>query len=97
MRQKQPRQIYKDALGNPGIENETEEFINSWKIFDERCEAINEKLKLRVFKIYSYITRGEQGIKSSEIGLRDFFEKMSMTDPDGEEIVFQNKIPKYSL
>ena len=26
-----------------------------------------------------------------------FFEKMSMTDPDGEEIVFQNKIPKYSL
>lgn len=28
---------------------------------------------------------------------RDFFEKMSMTDPDGEEIVFQNKIPKYSL
>ena len=26
---------------------------------------------------------------------RDFFEKMSMTDPDGEEIVFQNKIPKY--
>ena len=24
-------------------------------------------------------------------------EKMSMTDPDGEEIVFQNKIPKYSL
>ena len=56
-------------------ENETEEFINSWKIFDERCEAINEKLKLRVFKIYSYITRGEQGIKSSEIGLRDFLKK----------------------
>ena len=28
---------------------------------------------------------------------RDFFDKMSMTDPDGEEIVFQNKIPKYSL
>ena len=26
-----------------------------------------------------------------------FFEKMSTTDPDGEEIVFQNKIPKYSL
>lgn len=26
-----------------------------------------------------------------------FFEKMSMTDPDGEEIVFQNKLPEYSL
>ena len=40
-------------------ENETEEFINSWKIFDERCEATNEKLKLRVFKIYSYIRRNQ--------------------------------------
>lgn len=57
-------------------ENKTVEFIELWKNFDERCEAIDDKLKLRAFKIYSYITRGEQGIKSSEIGLRDFFEKM---------------------
>lgn len=56
--------------------NETDEFISLWKEFDERCEAIDDKLKFRAFKIYSYITRGEQGIKSSEIGLRDFFEKM---------------------
>lgn len=56
--------------------NETEEFIKLWKIFDERCEVIDEKLKFRSFKVYSYILRGEQGIKSSEIGLRDFFEKM---------------------
>ena len=28
---------------------------------------------------------------------RDFFEKMRMTYPEVEEIVFQNKIPKYSL
>lgn len=57
-------------------ENEADEFIKLWKIFDERCEAIDNKLKLRAFRIYSYITRGKQGIKSSEIGLRDFFEKM---------------------
>lgn len=57
-------------------DNETEKFIKLWKDFDERCEAIDDKLKLRAFRIYSYITRGEQGIKSSEIGLRDFFEKM---------------------
>lgn len=56
--------------------NEQDTFVELWKFFDERCEAIDDKLKLRAFKIYSYITRGEQGIKSSEIGLRDFFEKM---------------------
>lgn len=56
--------------------NQENEFIELWKNFDERCDAVDDKLKLRVFRIYSYITRGEQGIKSSEIGLRDFFEKM---------------------
>lgn len=55
--------------------NEQDTFVELWKSFDERCEAIDDKLKLRAFKIYSYMTRGEQGIKSSEIGLRDFFEK----------------------
>lgn len=56
--------------------NEQDTFVELWKFFDERCEAIDDKLKLRAFKIYSYIIRGEEGIKSSEIGLRDFFEKM---------------------
>jgi uncharacterized protein with ParB-like and HNH nuclease domain len=56
-------------------DNQENEFIELWKNFDERCEAVDDKLKLRVFRIYSYITRGKEGIKSSEIGLRDFFEK----------------------
>lgn len=57
-------------------DNEQNSFVNLWKDFEERCEIIDDKLKLRVFRVYSYITRGEQGVKSSEIGLRDFFEKM---------------------
>lgn len=57
-------------------DEEQDTFVELWKSFDERCEATDDKLKLRAFKIYSYIIRGEQGIKSSEIGLRDFFEKM---------------------
>lgn len=57
-------------------DDEQDTFIELWKAFDERCEVIDDKLKLRAFKIYSYIVRAEQGIKSSEIGLRDFFEKL---------------------
>lgn len=60
-------------------ENDTQEFIQLWKSFEERCDELDNtkerKLKIRVFKIYSYIIRGEKGIKSSEIGLRDFFDK----------------------
>lgn len=57
----------------------TEDFNEKWNEFEERCDYIDDntdnKLKLRVFRIYSYLIRGENGIKSSEIGLRDFFEK----------------------
>ncbi len=56
-------------------DNEQEIFVELWKSFDERCEAIDDKLKLRAFRIYSYMLRGKEGIKSSEIGLREFFEK----------------------
>ncbi len=56
-------------------ENEQGIFVELWKSFDERCDAIDDKLIVRAFRIYSYIIRGKQGIKSSEIGLRDFFEK----------------------
>lgn len=65
-------------------DSEQEIFVGLWKSFDERCEAIDDKLKLRAFRIYSYMIRGEQGIKSSEIGLRDFFEK-------GEHSPFKKK------
>lgn len=57
-------------------EGQTDNFIALWKSFDERCDEL-EISKIRVFKIYSYIIRGKEAIKSSEIGLRDFFEKMS--------------------
>ena len=60
-------------------DNEQDDFVELWKSFDERCEAMDDKLKLRAFRIYSYMVRGESGIKSSEIGLRDFFEKSEYT------------------
>jgi hypothetical protein len=60
--------------------NESSEFIELWKAFDEKCNDLDNskdnKLKLRIFRIYSYMIRGQEGIKGSEIGLRDFFNKM---------------------
>lgn len=70
--------------------DEQNTFIELWKSFDERCEAMDDKLKLKAFRIYSYIIRGKEGIKSSEIGLRDFFEK-------GEYSPFKKKTYKEIL
>lgn len=72
--------IFKSNLYYMSIRtNETENFIKLWKDFDEKCNEIDttkdKKLKLRVFKIYSYIIRGKEGIKTPEVGLRDFFDK----------------------
>ncbi len=72
--------IFKSNLYHMSIRTEeTEDFITQWKNFEEKCNEIDKskekKLKLRIFKIYSYIIRGQNGIKTSEIGLRDFFGK----------------------
>ena len=72
--------IFKSNLYYMSIRTEkTEDFIKQWKSFEEKCDEIDtskeKKLKLRIFKIYSYIIRGQNGIKTSEIGLRDFFGK----------------------
>jgi len=70
--------IFKANLYSMAL-NELEEdsFIEQWENLDFECENISLSgfNILRVFKIYSYKIRGEQGIKSSEIGLRDFFAK----------------------
>ena len=72
--------IFKSTLYYKANRNKKEdEFINDWNDFEEKCinmgESNDSKLKLRVFRIYSYICRGENGIKSAEKGLREFYEK----------------------
>ena len=51
---------------------DTESFIKKWKLLEEDAQNSNILLD-RIFKIYSYKIRGLEGIKSPEIGLRDFF------------------------
>ncbi len=78
--------IFKANLYSMALEDgEQSKFIDLWKKLDYECDSINLVFKskgqdkgtdiLRIFKIYSYMIRGKEGIKSSEMGLRDFFTK----------------------
>ncbi|MBE2986288.1 DUF262 domain-containing protein [Campylobacter sp. RM12920] len=72
--------IFKSILYYMANRNgEDDKFIELWKSFDEKCNNLDDsrdnKIKLRIFRIYSYMIRGKEGIKSAETGLRDFFSK----------------------
>jgi len=47
-------------------------FIDLWKTFKNSCENLDLEID-DVFRYYSHIIRGEQGITSNEINLREFF------------------------
>lgn len=52
----------------------TEDFLDRWSMIKENCE--DAKLKIDdLFKIYSHVLRGKQGITTFEKSLRDFFVK----------------------
>lgn len=69
-------ELYSMALND----SKDDEFINRWKDLDRKCDEQKYSLD-RVFKIYSYQIRGQKGIKSSEIGLRDFFDTKNDISP----------------
>jgi uncharacterized protein with ParB-like and HNH nuclease domain len=73
--------IFKAELYSMALNNlNDEEFINRWKMLDKKCDDIKYSID-RIFKIYSYKIRGQNGIKSSEIGLRDFFDTKNKISP----------------
>ena len=52
----------------------TEDFLDRWSMIKENCE--DAKLKIDdLFKIYSHVLRGKQGVTTFEKSLRDFFVK----------------------
>lgn len=69
-------ELYSMALN----ESEDEKFIAQWKEVDKKCDDLTFSID-RVFKIYSYEIRGKHGIKSSEIGLREFFDTKNKISP----------------
>ncbi|MFW2604907.1 DUF262 domain-containing protein [Aliarcobacter butzleri] len=65
--------IFKAKLYSMALnELNQDSFIEKWKELDSACSNINYKID-DVFKIYIHIIRGQKGIKSSEIGLREFY------------------------
>lgn len=52
--------------------SEEEIFIEKWKDFKNGCEKLNIKID-DVFRYYSHIIRGKQGITTAEKNLREFF------------------------
>jgi uncharacterized protein with ParB-like and HNH nuclease domain len=57
---------------------EADEFIGSWVDFKNSCEYLNLKID-DVFRYYSHIVRGLQGITTSEKSLREFFGRESFS------------------
>jgi len=70
--------------------NKTEDFIIKWQDLDEQCMAIDYSIDA-IFKIYTQIIRGEQEIKTTEVGLRDFFNKKEYS-PFNESDIKYNTI-----
>jgi len=65
--------IFKAKLYKKSKEiNEEKIFIESWKNFKNDCENLGLEID-DIFRYYSHIIRGNEGITSSEISLREFF------------------------
>lgn len=73
--------IFKAELYSMALNDSNDDkFIVRWKNLDKKCDDIKYSID-RIFKIYSYKLRGQNGVKSSEIGLRDFFDTKNKISP----------------
>lgn len=67
--------IFKAKLFSMALdETKSDDFIKEWKRLDAACNEIDATIDY-LFKIYTHIIRGESKIKTTEVGLRDFFTK----------------------
>lgn len=60
--------LYSIALN----QSEHDNFIVKWKELDDECQNIGYSIN-DIFRFYTHIIRGEENIKTAEIGLREFF------------------------
>lgn len=80
--------IFKAKLFSMALsEKESDKFIAEWQELDEQCNNIEYTIDA-VFKIYSQIIRGEQKIKTTEVGLRDFFTKKEYSPFNQKDIKY---------
>ena len=65
--------IFKAKLYNKAKNIKEEKiFIEQWTVFKNNCDSLNLNID-DVFRFYSHIIRGKEGITSSETNLREFF------------------------
>jgi len=61
-----------------------EDFIEKWREFSKETDTIGYKAN-DIFRIYSHIIRGKEGIKSSEVSLREFFTQTKYSPFDSKD------------
>jgi len=65
--------IFKARLYSMALNNlKHEDFTQRWKELDEECQNIKYSIN-EIFRFYTQVIRAKQNIKTSEIGLREFF------------------------
>ena len=79
--------LFSMALSEKESEKESDKFITEWQELDEQCNNIEYTIDA-VFKIYTQIIRGEQKIKTTEVGLRDFFTKKEYSPFNQQDIKY---------
>ena len=71
--------IFKAKLYNSAYkDNQKQEFINFWSDFKEACSSLNMTID-DMFRFYSHVIRGKEGITTNEKRLRDFFTNESFS------------------
>ena len=65
--------IFKASLYSKALStSQHDDFIQKWKALDEECQSTKYSIN-DIFRFYTQVVRGKEGIKTTEIGLREFF------------------------
>ena len=81
--------IFKAKLYNKALnKKEDKKFIKRWNSLNDECIEIKYNID-EIFKLYTHIIRGEQGLKGTESKLRDFFNRR-------DESPFKNENKTYN-
>lgn len=83
--------IFKARLYSMALNQlEHDKFIIKWKELDDECQSIGYSIN-DIFRFYTHVIRGEENIKTAEIGLREFFAQKEYS-PFNKKKISYNKI-----
>lgn len=86
--------IFKARLYNKAALNrQTDDFIQRWIEFKAECDRQGYGMD-EIFRFYSHIVRGKEGISGSEKNLRDFFLNEDFSPLHGSYVEFMDSLMK---